>query len=297
MSPAAPLPGMAGRVCVVTGATSGIGLVTAQELARAGATVVVVGKHRDRTADIVSRIVRATGNPGVRGLVADLFLQSEVRRLGAEILATYPRVHVLVNNAGAVYFRRGVTGDGIEQTWALNVVAPFLLTHLLLPRMTESGPARVVNVSSAAHRGVQLNFEDLQGERHYSGFGTYSRSKLALVLLTYEFARRLHGTGVTANALHPGFVRTGFGRNNPGVAGAVISTLSFLFGIRPARGARTSIYLATEPSLNDVTGKYFARQHAVASSPPSYESAAGERLWDILSVQTSIPADTLSHVA
>jgi NAD(P)-dependent dehydrogenase (short-subunit alcohol dehydrogenase family) len=287
---------MTGRVCVVTGATSGIGFVTAQELARAGASVVVVGRNPGRTADTVSKIVGETRNPEVRGFVADLFLQREVRRVAAEILAVYPAVHVLVNDAGAMFTHRTTTAEGVEQTWALNVVTPFLLTHLFVPKLEASAPSRVVNVASAAHRGVRLDFDNLQGERHYSGYGAYGRSKLALVLMTYEFARRLAGNRVTVNALHPGFVRTGFGRNNPGGMGAVIGALSFLFGIRPARGARTSIYLASDPSLAEVTGKYFDRQRAVASSPASYEAAAGERLWDVLSIETSIPADALSRV-
>ena len=290
------LPSMSGRVCVVTGATSGIGQVTANELARAGSSVAVVGRRADRTAETVSKIQEDTRNPNVRGFVADLFLQSEVRRLAAELLSAYPEVHVLVNDAGAMFSRRGSTGEGIEQTWALNVVTPFLLTHLLLPRLSQSAPARVVNVASAAHRGVRLDFEDLQGEQHYSGFGAYGRSKLALVLLTYEFARRTVGTRVTVNTLHPGFVRTGFGRNNSGGMGAIIGAFSFLFGIRPPRGARTSLYLATDPSVAEVTGKYFDRQRPVASSPASYESASGERLWEVLSVQTGIPSDALSRV-
>jgi len=285
---------MSGRVCVVTGATSGIGLVTARELARGGATVVAVGHDPGRTSDAVAKINAAAGNTPVRGIVADLFLQTEVRRLASEILAIHPRVHVLVNDAGAVFTKRAVTAEGIERTWALNVVAPFRLTQLLLPRLQESAPARVVNVSSAAHRGVQLNFENLQGEGRYAGFGAYSRSKLAVLLLTYEFARRLNGTHVTVNALHPGFVSTGFGKNNPGAFGSAIGVFSFLFGIRPDRGARTSIFLASDPSVENVTGKYFARRHEVASSPASYDAAAGARLWDVLALQTGIPTDVLS---
>lgn len=290
-----PLAPMNSRVCVVTGATSGIGFVTARELARAGASVVAVGRDPARTSDAVAQITRATGNAEVRGLVADMFLQAAVRRLAAEIQEIYPRVHVLVNNAGALFSKRAVTAEGVERTWALNVVAPFLLTHLLLPRLQQSAPARVVNVSSAAHRGVRLDFENLQGEHHYAGFGAYGRSKLALILLTYEFGRRLSDAQVTVNALHPGFVASRFGRNNPGALGRTVAIFAFLFGIRPGRGARTSIYLASDPSVVGVTGKYFARCHAVASSPASFDATAGARLWDVLALETGIPTtDVLS---
>jgi retinol dehydrogenase 12 len=282
---------------VVTGATSGIGFVTARELARLGASVVAVGRDPNRLSDAVSRIVSVAPNASVRGFVADLFLQAEARRLASQINGLYPQVHVLVNNAGAVFSRRGVTAEGIEQTWALNVVTPFLLTHLLLPRLQASPLARVVNVSSAAHRRVKLDFENLQGEKRYAGFGIYSRTKLALVLLTHEFARRLDGARVTVNALHPGFVASRFGRNNPGGVGATIGFFAFLFGIRPERGARTLVFLASDPSVENVTGKYFVRRREVASSPASYDMAAAARLWDLLALQTGIPTDALSRTA
>lgn len=296
-APLAPVAGpMTGRVCVVTGASSGIGYVTALELARAGATVAVVGRDPDRTSRCVARIVASTGNRDVRSFMADLLLRSEVHRLTTQLLASYPRIHVVVNNAGAVFSRRELTREGIERTWALNVVCPFLLTHLLLPRLKESAPARVVNVSSAAHRGVRLEFEDLQGRVHYSGFGAYSRSKLAVVLLTHEFARQLGETPVTVNALHPGFVATRFGKNNPGAFGLTIGVLSFLFGIRPRRGARTSVFLASDTSVEHVTGKYFQRRREALSSRASYDPQAAARLWEVLALQTDIPADALTRV-
>jgi NAD(P)-dependent dehydrogenase (short-subunit alcohol dehydrogenase family) len=283
-----------GRVCVVTGATSGIGFITARELARKGASVAAVGRDPARLSESVRQIAALSGNPEVRGFRADLFLQAEVRHLSTELLSAYPQVHVLVNNAGALFSQRATTSEGFERTWALNVVTPFLLTHLLLPRLLDNAPARVVNVSSMAHRGNHLDFEDLQGERHYSGYRAYGRSKLALLLLTFEFARRLGDTRVTVNGLHPGFVASRFGRNNPGGIGSAIHFFSILFGIRPERGARTSIFLASDPSVTDVTGKYFARQHVVASSPASNDTGAAARLWDVLSLQTGIPPDVLS---
>ena len=287
------IPQQTNRVCVVTGGTSGIGFVTARELARAGASVAVVGRDPVRMAESLKEISSAAGPADVRGFLADLFLQSEVRRLATELQRTYPRIHVVVNNAGAVFSDRGVTAEGFERTWALNVVSPYLLTQLLLPRLQESGPARVVNVASTAHRGARLDFENLQGEKQYSGYRAYSRSKLALILETYEFARRMAGSEVTFNALHPGFVASRFGQNNPGGAGRLIHFFAVLFGIRPERGARTPLFLATDPAVANVTGKYFARLHEVSSSPASYDTAAASRLWEVLSVETGIPSDTL----
>jgi NAD(P)-dependent dehydrogenase (short-subunit alcohol dehydrogenase family) len=288
-------PPLTGRVFVVTGATSGVGFVTARELARAGGAVALVGRDPARMAETLRTITAATPNADVRGFLADLFLQSEVRKLATELLRSYSGLHVLVNNAGGIFTRREVTSEGVERTWALNVVTPFLLTQLLLPHLRESAPSRVVNVASAAHRGVHLDFEDLQGAGHFSGYGAYSRSKLALVLQTYEFARRLSGTRVAVNALHPGFVATRFGRNNPGGMGRLIHLSSLLFGIRPERGARTPIFLASDPSVAELTGKYFARKQPVASSRASYDVAAAERLWDVLSIETGIPPDALSR--
>lgn len=285
-----------GRVCVVTGATSGIGYVTARELARDGFTVAVVGRDGERTAQAAASIASTSGHRDVRPFVADLFLRSEARRLASELMAAYPRIHVLVNNAGAVFSRRDVTAEGIERTWALNVVSPFLLTHLLLPRLGQSGPTRVINVSSAAHRGARLDFADLQSRSHYSGFGAYRRSKLALLLLTHEFARQLAETTVTVNALHPGFVATRFGRNNPGAFGLAIGLASFLVGVRAKRGARTSIFLASDPSVATVTGKYFHNEREIRSSAASHDPVAAARLWDVLSVQTGTPTDILSQV-
>lgn len=284
------------RVVVVTGATSGIGYVTALELARSGFSVAAVGRDVQRTERTVAAIVAASGNPSVRAFVADLFLRTEVRRLATELLGSYPQLHVLVNNAGAIFARRDVTAEGIERTWALNVVTPFLLTHLLIPRLEACGPARVINVSSAAHRGVRLDFEDLQGRSRYSGLGAYRRSKLALLLLTYEFARQLGERTVTVNSLHPGFVATRFGRNNRGLFGIAFGLASFVGGVRAARGARTTIALASDPALAAVTGKYFHGPHQIRSSPASYDVVAAARLWDVLSLQTGTPTDILNRV-
>jgi retinol dehydrogenase-12 len=284
-----PVGGMSERVCVVTGATSGIGFVTARELARQGATVVVVGHDPRRTLEATERIRREAGSAQVEGITADLSLQREIRTLSTRIQQTYPRVHVLVNNAGAVFAARELTTEGIERTWALNVLAPFLLSTLLLPRLQESAPARIVNVASAAHRGLRLNWDNLQGEQAYSGYRVYGRSKLALLLLTYEFARRTAGSGVTVNALHPGFVATRFAQNNRGAFARAFRILSGLFAIQPERGAQTAIYLASDPSVQSVTGQYFARRRPTTSSPASRDPSSANRLWLTVALQTGVP--------
>jgi NAD(P)-dependent dehydrogenase (short-subunit alcohol dehydrogenase family) len=216
---------LTGRVCVVTGPTSGIGRETARALARLHATLALVARDRERVDALVRDLKAESGNPRIEPFVADLSVLSEVRRVSEEIRQAYPKVHVLVNNAGALFFRREPTREGIERTWALNVLSPFLLTHRLCDRLVDSAPARVVNVASAAHRGGHLRLDDPERKAKYSGYSAYSQSKLALIMWTYELARRLNGTGVTVNALHPGFVATRFGQNDGGI-GAAGSTCS-----------------------------------------------------------------------
>jgi retinol dehydrogenase 12 len=269
---------MHGKVCVVTGATSGIGLVTAQILARQGATVIVVGRNPERGAATVSHIRQETGNSAVELMVADLSAQAQVRQLASEIQRRFPRLDVLINNAGALFSRRQLSQDGIEMTFALNHLAYFLLTNLLLDPLKASVSARIINVSSEAHRGAGLDFTDLQGQRSYSGWRAYARSKLANILFTYELARRLEGTSVSANALHPGFVATNFGRNNRGIMAMGFRILQ-LAAISPEAGARTIIHLASAPEVKDISGRYFVKQKAVRSSQVSYDRAAAERLW------------------
>lgn len=271
---------MHGKVCVVTGATSGIGLVTAETLARQGATLVVVGRNPERGAATVSRIQQETGNAAVELMVADLSAQAQVRRLASEIQRRFARLDVLVNNAGALFGRRQLSQDGIEMTFALNHLAYFLFTNLLLDALKASTSARIVNVSSEAHRRARLDFADLQGQHRYSGWRAYARSKLANILFTYELARRLEGTGVVANALHPGFVATNFGRNNRSITAMLFRVLQ-LAAISPEEGAHTIIYLATSPEVQGITGEYFVKQKAVRSSQVSYDRAAAERLWQV----------------
>lgn len=270
-----------GNVVLVTGATAGIGLETARALAQMGATVVGVGRSAERCAAAEAELRREAGAARVTYLRADLAARAEVRGLADEFWRRHRRLDVLVNNAGAYYARRQVSADGIELTWALNHLSYFLLTLGLLDILKASAPARIVNVSSGAHFGGRIHFDDLEGRRRYDGFAAYSQSKLANVLFTYELARRLAGAGVTVNALHPGFVATRFGHDNGGLMAAGMRLLQRLLARTPAQGAATSIYLASSPEVTGVTGKYFADEKEQASSPESYDAAAARRLWEV----------------
>ncbi|MFQ5596068.1 MAG: SDR family oxidoreductase [Anaerolineae bacterium] len=281
---------MGGRVCMVTGATGGIGKVTAHALAQQGATVIVVGRSRTKAVATVEQITRQTGNSSVEYLLADQSVQEEIRRLAAEFKRRHDRLHVLVNNAGAFFMSRYKSADGIEMTFALNHLGYFLLTNLLLDVIKASAPARIINVSSAAHENAQIDFDDVQGEQKFSGWQAYGQSKLANVLFTYELARRLEGTGVTANALHPGFVATNFGANNFGIIGrGVKRVMNLVAGISPEEGAETNIYLASSPAVEGVTAQYFVNKKAVRSSEASYDEEAARRLWEISAEMVGLP--------
>lgn len=283
------MPTMNGKVCLVTGATAGIGLVTARELAKMGATLVLVGRNPTKTATVVETLKRETGNSNISALLGDLSLLKDVRRVAAEFKQKHDRLHVLLNNAGAFYSQRYVTAEGLEMTFALNHLSYFLLTHLLLEVLKASAPARVVNVSSNAHASAKLNFDDLQNAKQYNGFEPYSQSKLMNILFTYELARRLQGTGVTTNCLHPGFIASEFGKNNPGWVGRIAMPIVHLFARTPEQGARSSLLLATAPELEGVTGKYYDdNQREARSSPASYDTAAAKRLWEMSAEITGI---------
>jgi NAD(P)-dependent dehydrogenase (short-subunit alcohol dehydrogenase family) len=270
---------MKDKTCLVTGATSGIGEITARELARMGARVIVVGRSPERCAATTERIRAETGAMAVESMVADLSSQAEVRRLAEEVCGRCDRLDVLVNNAGGMYLDRRESVDGIELTLALNHLSYFLLTNLLLDRLKSSAPARIVNVASDAHQGGRIDFDDIQRRKNYGGWGAYQQSKLANVLFTYELARRLEGTGVTANTLHPGFVRTNFFANFNGWPGIVTKLGASLIAITPEEGARTSIHLASSPDVEGVTGQYFVKSRPARSSGRSHDRAAAERLW------------------
>jgi len=273
-------PNLAGRVAVVTGATSGIGREVALGLARLGATTVVVGRGADRASRTAQEISRVVQSPRVEALrVDDLAVMADVRELAATLLDRYPSIHLLVNNAGAYFRRREVTSEGLERTFALNVLSPFLLTSLLAPRLVSSAPARVVNVASEAHRRSQVDFGDLQSERRYRGFAAYGTSKLELIWLTREFARRFAGTRVTVNAVHPGFVRSGFGLNNGGGTAVALRILAALFGRSVVKGADTVIYLASSPAVEGQTGTYFADRAPLPGAPESQDLSKARELF------------------
>jgi NAD(P)-dependent dehydrogenase (short-subunit alcohol dehydrogenase family) len=284
---AASMAHMQGKVCLVTGATSGIGAVTAHALARQGATVVVVARQAERGTATVRHIMQQTGQANVALLLADLSAQAQVRQLAAAFQRRFDRLDVLLNNAGALFTKRLLSADGLEMTLALNHLGYFLLTHLLLDTLKASAPARIVNVASNAHHQGQINFADLQGEHRYGGWRAYCQSKLANILFTYELARRLHGTDVTANAVHPGFVATGFGHNNQGVLARLIR-LAQLTALSPEQGAETLIYLASSSEVAGVTGKYFVKKRPVQSSRASYNQAVAQRLWHISAQLTGL---------
>ena len=276
---------MAGKVCLVTGGTSGLGRVTAEALAAKGADVILVGRDPRKAEAAVAEIRAATGNPAVSALVADLSSQAEVRRLAAEFLRDHHRLDVLVNNAGAMFARRLETADGIERTFALNHLAYFLLTEMLLGALKAAPAGRVVNVSSMAHRGMRLDFDDLESRRNYRAFRVYGRSKLANLLFNAELARRLEGTGVTANALHPGFVATNFVAGN-GMLGWFFRRVASVAAIRPEDGARTSIYLASSPEVEGISGRYFIKEREARPSAAALDDAAARRLWAVSEAMT-----------
>jgi len=271
---------MNGKICLVTGGTNGIGRATAQALAQMGATVVIVGRDAQKAAQVTEEIRAASDNRDVDWLLADLSSQQDIRRLATEFKTKYSQLHVLLNNAGATFTTRQLSVDGIEMTFALNHLAYFLLTNLLLDTMKASTPARIINVSSDAHSGGKIEFDNLQGERSYSSFGPYGNSKLANILFTAELARRLEGTGVTVNALHPGLTSTGFGRNNPGFLMKVMGAVIPLIARSPEKGAGTSIYLASSPEVQSITGKYFVDRKVTQPALQAADMAVAKKLWD-----------------
>ncbi len=271
---------MAGKTVLVTGASAGIGRATALALAVMGAHVAITGRDRGRT-EAAAVEVRSAGGGQVDVFVADLSSQAEVRRLAGEVLQSLPRIDVLVNNVGGYWATRHVTADGLERTFALNHLAPFLLTNLLLGRLKDSAPARVVTVSSNAQAMGRVDFDDLQGERSYSGSRAYNLSKLANVVFTYELARRLQGSALTANAAHPGMVSTSFGAEDPSRLQRLFVPFIRPFMKTPAKGAATSVYLASAPELDQVTGRYFVNSKPKSSSRRSYHEATAARLWQL----------------
>jgi retinol dehydrogenase-14 len=281
---------MAGKTVVVTGGTGGIGRATAEGLARLGARVAITGRDIARAQAAAAQIAAATANPAVDAFAADLSAQAGVRRLARDVLDAYPRLDVLVNNVGGFWARRHLTADGLEYTFALNHLAPFLLTNLLLDQLTASAPARIVTVASGAQALGEIDFGDLQGERAYSGLRAYNQSKLANIMFTYELARRLAGTGVTATAAHPGVARTAFGTEDPTAMTRAMTLIARPFMKTPAQAAATPVYLASSPEVEGVTGRYFANRRPKKSSKSSYDTAAAARLWQVSARLVGLPA-------
>lgn len=277
---------MTRKVCLVTGATSGIGEATARALATLGAQVLVHGRSNEKCGRIVHEIKTDTGNNSVEPICADFASLADVRALATKVRTRVSRLDVLVNNAGGTVPKRTLTRDGLEYTFAVNHLAPYLLTRLLLETLTASAPARIVTVSSTMHRMATIDFDDLQSERRFGPMRAYGRSKLANILFTRSLASRLAGSGVTANALHPGGVRTGLSGSGPGF----LSRLMGRFMLSPEQGARTSLYLATAADVAEVSGLYFVRCAPAKTSRDALDDDAAERLWQISAELTGLTA-------
>jgi NAD(P)-dependent dehydrogenase (short-subunit alcohol dehydrogenase family) len=282
-------PDMTGKVCLVTGATSGIGWETARALAARGATVALAGRNAGRTQIALDRIRASIPDARLESYLADLSAQEQVRGLAQEFQSRHDRLDVLVNDAGAMFPTRRVSVDGIEMTLALNHLAPFLLTNLLLDTIKASAPSRVVTVSSGAHIGAKVNFDDLQSTHGYGTWRAYGQSKLMNLLFTRELARRLAGTGATANALHPGFVASNFGKSE-GPMWAAAFTVMRPFMISAEKGAQTAIYLASSREVEGASGWYYVDCHPVTASAAARDDATARRLWEVSERLTGLPA-------
>ena len=278
-------PSLKGKQILITGATNGIGLAAAKALSQSGANLAIVGRNAQRTNEAAA-LVRSVAAPGavVGTLIADLSSQAAVRGLAAEVLARYGQLHILINNAGAMYMTRQLSPDGIELTWALNHLAPFLLTSLLLDRLKSSTPSRIITTASGAHIGATIPFTDLNAERSYRGFGRYKQTKLANILFTSELARRLKGSGVTTYCFHPGLVATGFNRNN----GLMVDLTMML--LRPIsrnaeKGAETLVWLAARDEVSGTSGDYYFDMERRSPSPEGQDAEAARRLWEVSEAQ------------
>jgi NAD(P)-dependent dehydrogenase (short-subunit alcohol dehydrogenase family) len=271
---------MIGKICIVTGSNSGIGKETALALSNKGATVVMVVRDKERGEKAQSEIINKTGNNDTFVMICDLSSMDSIGKFVKEFTEKYDRLDVLINNAGAVFRERQTTVDGFERTLAVDYLGPFLLTHQLLPLLKSSAPSRIINLASGLYKSGKIDLDDLQSDKNYKGMNAYSSAKLMVVMYTYELAKRLEGTGVTANAVLPGFVRTNLGRNS----GSFLYALEYLivrpFQISAEKGAETSVYLASSDEVEDVTGKCFSRMHETNTSQASYDQQTQKLLWD-----------------
>ena len=273
---------MNGKVCLVTGATDGIGKVSAQVLAKMGAKVIIVGRNPEKSAAVLAELRSSSGSENIDLLMADLAVMQEVRDLAEQVISRYDRLDVLLNNAGGYFTKHEITSDGLEMTFALNHMSYFLLTNKLMGLLKSSVPARIVNVSSDAHYGVDIEFDNLNGEQDYKAWKAYQKSKLANVLFTYELLKKVPAD-LTVNCLHPGFVATNFGHNNGGFVSPILKIAKWISAIEPEDGAKTSIFLCSAPDVNGVSGKYFYKCQQKTSSRESRNMDTGKRLWQISS--------------
>ncbi|HEV2702768.1 MAG TPA: SDR family oxidoreductase [Steroidobacteraceae bacterium] len=272
---------MTNKVCVVTGGTDGIGKAAAYALAAQGAKVLIHGRDTLKGQQAVAELKARSGNPAIEFLQADFGSLADVRRLAASVSERAPRLDVLINNAGGFFARRSLSQDGFELTWAVNHLAPFLLTHLLMDRLKGASQARIVTTASSTHQRARIRFDDLQTSRQYTAMGAYSQSKLANILFTRALSRRLQGTGITATCLHPGLVRTAIGRNIDSVVTRSLLALVSRFARSPEKGAQTLVYLATSAQVQGASGGYYFDCKATPPSPAAQDDEVAERLWDI----------------
>jgi NAD(P)-dependent dehydrogenase (short-subunit alcohol dehydrogenase family) len=284
---------MKDRICMITGANSGIGKVTALELARMEGHIIMVCRNKAKGLDVQRTIVESTGNPDVELMIADLASQESIRQLVKKFHERFDKLHVLINNAGTMTKNRIETVDGHETTFAVNHLAPFLLTNLLLDTIKASAPSRIITVSSGMHHRVTINLDDLQGVRNFKNMNAYSMSKLANIIFTYELHHRLRAAGinnVSVNAVHPGFARTNLGKNGTStlLQRVGLALVHPIIGISAEKGAETSIYVASSPEIETVSGKYFAKKKVAESSPLSHDRSLQKQLWEISAKLTDL---------
>ncbi|MFH1613038.1 MAG: SDR family oxidoreductase [bacterium] len=283
---------MNGKICMVTGATSSIGEITSRELARLGATVIVVGRNPEKSLNTVNMIKQQTGNPNVEFMLADLSSQKKIHQLAQQFKSRYQHLHVLINNAGAIFTKRQESIDGIEMTFAVNHLGCFLLTNLLLDILKTSTPSRIINVSAHQHhKKANIDFNDLQNRKKYKFWEVYMQTKLYNLLFTYELAQRLKETNITVNALHPGVLSSNLGMNNKGIVHFILQLIKPLFNIiltNPEKGAQTMIYLATSPEVKDITGEFFIEKKIIESYKNFYDKESANRLWQISAELTKL---------
>ena len=270
---------MEGKLCLITGATDGIGKETAKCLAEYNAQVILVGRDQKKGGAVRKELIAQTGNDQINFMRADLSNMNAIQKLSVEIHKKYNKLNVLINNVGAFFAKREITDEGFEKTFALNHLGYFLLTKLLLDLIKKSTDARIINVSSRAHAGSTINFEDLQGEKDFSGWNAYKQSKLMNIMFTYKLSELLQDTPITINTLHPGFVRSRFGENNDGMVGTGLKLAKKIGAVSIKQGAKTSVFLASSPIVKDVTGKYFVKCKSEKSSIASYNTSDIDRLW------------------